>query len=60
MLPDRTIRIDALCYGTLSLDNIVHVPYLPSPQHYAQVTRELYHPGSEAVNVGVMLGVLGF
>jgi sulfofructose kinase len=59
MLPDRTIRFDVLCYGTISLDNIVRVPYLPSPQRDAQVARERYHPGGEAVNVGVMVATWG-
>ena len=59
MLPDRTIRFDALCYGTISLDNIIRVPYLPSPQRDAQVIREHYQPGGEAVNVGVMLAAWG-
>ena len=59
MLPDRSIRFDVLCYGTISLDNIVRVPYLPSPQRDVQVTREIYHPGGEAVNVGVMLAAWG-
>jgi sugar/nucleoside kinase (ribokinase family) len=59
LLPDRTIRFDVLCYGTISLDNIVRVPYLPNPQRDVQVTRELYQPGGEAVNVGVMLAAWG-
>ena len=59
MLPDRTIRFDALCYGTISLDNIIRVPYLPSPQRDAQVIREHYQPGGEAVNVGVTLAAWG-
>jgi sulfofructose kinase len=59
MLPDRTVRFDVLCYGTISLDNIVRVPYLPNPQRDTQVTRELYQPGGQAVNVGVMLAAWG-
>lgn len=59
MLPDRSIRFDAICYGTISFDNIVGLPYLPSPQRDAQVSRESYHPGGEAVNVGVMLAAWG-
>jgi sugar/nucleoside kinase (ribokinase family) len=59
MLPDRTIRFDALCYGTIALDNIVRVPYVPSPQRDVQVLREQYQPGGEAVNVGVMLAAWG-
>ena len=59
MLPDRSIRFDALCYGTISFDNIVRVPYLPSPQRDTQVIREIDHPGGEAVNVGVMLATWG-
>jgi sugar/nucleoside kinase (ribokinase family) len=59
MLPDRTIRFDVLCYGTISLDNIVRVPYLPSPNRDVQVQREQYQPGGEAVNVGAMLAAWG-
>ena len=59
MLPDRMIRFDALCYGTISLDNIVRVPYLPSPERDAQVIREHDQPGGQAVNVGVMLAAWG-
>jgi sulfofructose kinase len=59
MLPDRTIRFDALCYGTISLDNIIRVPHLPDPRRDAQVTREYYQPGGEAVNVGVNLAAWG-
>lgn len=59
MLPNRTIRFDVLCYGTISLDNIVRIPYLPSPQRDTQVMREHYQPGGEAVNVGVALAAWG-
>ncbi len=59
MLPDRTIRFDALCYGTISLDNIIRVPYLPNPQRDVQVIREQYQPGGQAVSVGVMLAAWG-
>ena len=59
MLPDRTVRFDVMCYGTISLDNIVRVPYLPSPKRDTQVIREHYQPGGEAVNVGVALAAWG-
>lgn len=59
MLPDRTIRFDALCYGTISLENTVRVPFLPDPRRDAQVLREQYHPGGEAVSVGVTLAAWG-
>lgn len=59
MLPDRTSRFDVLCYGTISLDNTVRVPYLPSPTRDVQVEHEQYQPGGEAVNVGVALATWG-
>lgn len=59
MLPDQIIRFDVLCYGTICLENIVRVPYAPSPRRDVQVIREHYQPGGEAVNVGVMLAAWG-
>ena len=59
MLPDRTIRFDVLCYGTISLDNTVRVPFLPNPRRDVQVIREQYHLGGEAVSVGVTLAGWG-
>lgn len=59
MLPDRNIRFDVLCYGTISYDNIVRVPGVPSPTRDIQVLQEQYQPGGEAVNVGVALAAWG-
>ncbi|MCS7059941.1 MAG: carbohydrate kinase family protein [Anaerolineae bacterium] len=59
MLPERMIRFDVLCYGTISFENTVRVPFLPHPRRDVQVIAEQYHPGGEAVNVGVTLAGWG-
>lgn len=50
---------DVLCYGTISLDNIVHVPAMPTPADAPSATADYYKPGGEALTVGVPLSTWG-
>jgi serine protease AprX len=54
-MADHTI----LCYGLFSLDNIVRVPAMPTPDRGTHVTADYYKLGGEALNVGVALSGWG-
>lgn len=50
---------DVFCYGGIGIDNIVHVPYLPSPERFAVPTRDAYQLGGGAVHTATWLATWG-
>lgn len=44
-----------LCYGELGIDNLIQVPYLPTPEKAAFPSAESYHIGGAAANTAVWL-----
>lgn len=48
-----------LVYGTLCLDRIRSVPFLPPPGGYVEITSEIGVPGGEACNTAAALRILG-
>lgn len=53
------IEFDVLCYGTISADNLIYVPFLPTPKRDAQVQDEFSRLGGEAVTVAQVLSTWG-
>ncbi len=51
---------DVFCYGEIGIDNIIEVPYLPSPELAAFPTGDSYHVGGAAANTAVWLASFGF
>lgn len=51
--------MDVLCYGSISLDNVVRVPALPTPTRTLSATADYYKLGGEALAVGVVLSEWG-
>ena len=47
------------CYGEIGVDNIVEVPFLPSPEIAAFPISDTYHIGGAATNTAVWLANLG-
>ena len=58
-MPDGDEEFDVLCYGTISVDNITHLPFLPSPRRDAAATLEYDDLGGEAVKVAIPLAAWG-
>lgn len=50
---------DVLCYGTISADNLIYVPFLPTPRRDSQVLEEFRRLGGEAVTVAQVLSHWG-
>ena len=50
---------DVFCYGELGIDNIIHLPYLPTPELAAFPTADSYHIGGAAANTAVWLASWG-
>jgi sugar/nucleoside kinase (ribokinase family) len=50
---------DVLSYGTIGIDTILHVPYLPTPGRGAHAREEIEHLGGKASNVAVHLASWG-
>jgi sugar/nucleoside kinase (ribokinase family) len=57
-MPDEYLY-DVLCYGTISIENVTRLPYLPTPRRDAAATYEHDELGGEALNVAVQLSVWG-
>lgn len=53
-------HFDVFCYGEIGIDNIIEVPYLPSPELAAFPTGDSYHVGGAAANTAVWLASFGF
>ena len=58
-MPDVSDLYDVLCYGTISLENVTHLPYLPTPRRDAPAQAERDELGGEAANVAVALAAWG-
>ena len=52
-------EFDVICYGTISADNIVYVPYVPTPRRDSQVQAEFSRLGGEAATVARVLSTWG-
>ena len=48
-MPDAEGEFDVLCYGTISLDNITRIPFLPTPRRDTPAIAEYNALGGEAV-----------
>ncbi len=58
-MPDAEGEFDVLCYGTVSLDNITRIPYLPTPRRDTPASAEYNALGGEAVGVAIPLAAWG-
>lgn len=50
---------DVVCYGTISFDNITHLPHLPTPKRDVTAIYEYDEVGGEAVRVAIPLAAWG-
>lgn len=50
---------DVFSYGEIGVDNIVQIPYIPSPERAAFPTSDSYHIGGAAANFAVWLASWG-
>lgn len=50
---------DVLCYGTISADDLIYVPYLPTPRRDSQVQQDFQRLGGEAATVARVLSTWG-
>ena len=50
---------DVLCYGTISMDSVTRLPYLPTPRRDSQATDEYDTVGGEALSVAIPLAAWG-
>lgn len=53
------IEFDVICYGTVSADNVIYVPYVPTPRRDSQVQAEFSRLGGEAATVARVLSLWG-
>jgi sugar/nucleoside kinase (ribokinase family) len=53
------IRYDVVCYGTISVDNITHLPSLPNPRRDVNAFHEHDDVGGEALKVAMPLARWG-
>ena len=58
-MPDDSDLYDVLCYGTISVENVTHLPYLPTPRRDAPAQSDCDELGGEAANVAVALAAWG-
>ena len=58
-MPDDNDLYDVLCYGTISVENVTHLPYLPTPRRDAPAQFDRDELGGEAANVAVALAAWG-
>jgi sugar/nucleoside kinase (ribokinase family) len=58
-MPDDRNLYDILCYGTISVENVTHLPYLPTPRLDAPAQSDHDELGGEAANVAVFLATWG-
>lgn len=57
-MPDEYLY-DVLCYGTISIENVTRLPYLPTPRRDAPASHEHDELGGEALNVAMQLSAWG-
>lgn len=58
-MPETDDRYDVLCYGTISVENVTRLPYLPTPKRDAPATYEYDELGGEAARVAAPLALWG-
>jgi sulfofructose kinase len=58
-MPDESNLYDVLCYGTISVENVTHLPHLPTPRRDAVALSEHDELGGEAANVAAFLATWG-
>jgi sugar/nucleoside kinase (ribokinase family) len=58
-MPDDSDLYDVLCYGTICVENVTHLPYLPTPRRDAPALSDGDELGGEAANVAVALAAWG-
>ena len=58
-MPQEDIAFDVVCYGTISVDNITHVPLLPNPRRDVTANYEYDDVGGEALRVAMPLAQWG-
>jgi sugar/nucleoside kinase (ribokinase family) len=51
--------VDVVCYGTISVDNVTYLPYLPTPKRDAPAFGEYDEVGGEALRVAIPLSTWG-
>jgi sugar/nucleoside kinase (ribokinase family) len=51
--------VDVVCYGTISLDNVTYLSYLPTPKRDAPALCEYDELGGEALRVAIPLAAWG-
>jgi sugar/nucleoside kinase (ribokinase family) len=51
--------VDVVCYGTISLDNVTYLSYLPTPKRDAPALCEYDEVGGEALRVAIPLAAWG-
>ena len=57
--PASELEFDVICYGTISADNLIYLPFLPTPRRDSQVQQEIRRLGGEAVTVAQALSRWG-
>jgi len=58
-MADDGDQYDVLCYGTISVENVTHLPYLPTPRRDAVAQSDHDELGGEAANVAAFLATWG-
>src|SRR5512146_2148984 len=58
-MPAAEVQFDVLCYGTISVDNVTRIPYLPTPRRDTPAFAEYNTLGGEAVGVAIPLAAWG-
>jgi sugar/nucleoside kinase (ribokinase family) len=58
-MPSSDFEYDVLCYGTISADDLIYVPYLPTPRRDSQVQLDFQRLGGEAATVARFLSTWG-
>lgn len=58
-MPASDFEYDVICYGTISADDLIYVPYLPTPRRDSQVQQDFQRLGGEAATVARFLSSWG-
>lgn len=58
-MADNADSFDVMCYGTISLENVTRLPYLPTPRRDAPALYEYDELGGEALKVAIPLAIWG-
>lgn len=58
-MSDDSELFDVLCYGTISVENVTHLPRLPTPRWDVQASMEYDEIGGEACTIAIALATWG-